>query len=226
MHLETTMSIAHHPSDDLLLAQAAGRLPTGLSLVLASHVEQCPRCQAQVQLLEAVGGVLVEDLAPAALRVDALARALQAIDGAAVPVPPPAPAPVQGPPPLPAAARWPAVLAGCRITPWRWIGPGMHYSRVHVPHDEAANVFLLRIAAGKYLPQHTHSAQEFTQVLSGSFHDGRAQFAAGDFDAADTQVHHQPVVQDGGECVCLAAVQGKVLFDGRMARTLGALVGL
>jgi putative transcriptional regulator len=39
-------------------------------------------------------------------------------------------------------------------------------------------------------------------------------------------VHHQPVVQDGCECICLAAVQGRVLFDGFIARQLGALVGM
>jgi len=218
------MSTVHHPSDDLLLAQAAGRLPTGLALVLSSHLEHCPRCHARVRALEAVGGELVEALEPVALRDDALERALQAID-AAPPVPAASVA-VQGLPPLPAGTRWPRALAGCRITPWRWIGPGMHYSRVHVPQDDAANVFLLRIAAGKYLPQHTHSAQEFTQVLCGSFHDGRAHFGAGDFDAADARVRHQPVVQEGGECICLAAVEGRVLFDGWMARTLGSLVGM
>lgn len=216
-------AITHHPSDDLLLAQAAGRLPTGLALVLASHVELCPRCAERVGMLETLGGVLLEDSPAAPLRADALTRALAALDG-------PAQAPqtiaVQGLPPLPAGTRWPRALAGCRVTPWRWIGPGMHYSRVHAPQDEAANVFLLRIAAGKYLPQHTHSAHEFTQVLCGSFHDGRAQFGPGDFDAADGAIRHQPVVQGGGACICLAALDGKVLFDSWLARRLGDLVGL
>ncbi|PZP99900.1 MAG: transcriptional regulator, partial [Variovorax paradoxus] len=67
---------------------------------------------------------------------------------------------------------------------------------------------------------------EFTQVLHGSFHDGRAQFSAGDFDAADTQVHHQPVVQAGSECICLASIEGQLEFDGWFARRLGALVGM
>ena len=218
------MSIAHHPADDLLLAHASGRLPTGLDLVLSSHLEHCGRCQARVNALEALGGLFVEDLPPAALHEDALVRAFAALDAPSPPAG--APTPVQGMPPLPAGTRWPRALTGCRITPWRWVGPGMHYSRVHVPHDEAAYVFLLRIKAGKYLPQHTHSAQEYTQVLCGSFHDGRAQFSAGDFDAADTQVHHRPVVQDGGECICLASVEGKLVFDGWMARTVGALAGL
>ncbi|WP_326532789.1 ChrR family anti-sigma-E factor [Pseudorhodoferax sp.] len=217
------MSIRHHPGDDLLLAHAAGQLPTAPALVLASHVEACPRCQAQLRMLELAGGVLLEELPPAALADDALARAFQAIDA---PAAAPAPVAVRGLPPLPAGAPWPAALTGCSITRWRWMAPGMRYARVRVPHDPAANVVLLRIAAGKYLAQHTHSGRELTQVLHGSFHDGRAQFGAGDFDAADARVHHQPVVQAGGECICLASIEGRLEFDGVLARTLGAIVGM
>ena len=76
------------------------------------------------------------------------------------------------------------------------------------------------------MPMHTHSECELTQVLYGAFDDGRAVFGSGDFDAADGDVVHQPVVQAGGECICLASVQGRVLFQGALARTLGALVGM
>ena len=102
----------------------------------------------------------------------------------------------------------------------------MRWSRLHLPQDPAANVFLLRIGAGKFLPPHTHSELEPTQVLWGSFHDGRALFGPGDFDAADGDIHHQPVVQAGSECICLASVDGRVVFDSFLARTLGSLVGM
>jgi putative transcriptional regulator len=220
------MSIRHHPGDDLLLAHAAGQLPTAPALVLASHLEDCARCQAQLALLQQLGGALLDALPPAALREDALARAFSAIAAADARVAAPAPVPVRGLPPLPAGARWPLALAGCQITRWRWMGPGMRYARVRVPQDPQANVVLLRIAAGMYLAQHTHSGRELTQVLHGSFHDGRAQFGPGDFDATDTQVHHQPVVQAGSECICLASIEGRLVFDGALARTLGALVGM
>jgi putative transcriptional regulator len=65
-----------------------------------------------------------------------------------------------------------------------------------------------------------------TQILYGSFHDGRALFGPGDFDEADGSFRHQPVVEAGGECICIASVQGKVMFDGAVARWMGALVGM
>ncbi len=218
------MSIRHHPADELLLSHAAGRLPTAAAMMLASHVEVCARCGARMRMLQAVGGALLEESPPAAMRADAWEQTLAAIE---VPLIPQATSqPALGFPPLPQGATWPRAMAGCTATRWRWIGPGMYFSRVSVPHDAAANVFLLRIAAGKYLPRHSHSAREFTQVLYGCFHDGRAQFAAGDFDAADEGVHHQPVVQAGSECICIASVEGRVLFEGFLARKFGALVGM
>jgi putative transcriptional regulator len=63
-------------------------------------------------------------------------------------------------------------------------------------------------------------------VLCGSFHDGRARFGPGDFDEADTAILHQPVVDAGSECVCLASINGKVVFDGFFSRAIGSLIGM
>jgi putative transcriptional regulator len=95
-----------------------------------------------------------------------------------------------------------------------------------VPHDPAAKLFLLRIGAGKSLAKHTHRGRELTHVMCGSFHDGRALFGAGDFDAADESVRHQPVLESDGECICLASVQSPLVFDGMIARWVGSLVGI
>lgn len=223
--------IHHHPSDELLLSYAAVGLPIGARLVVATHLELCAACRQRVAALRALGGVLLDEQPPAPLREDALARALERI--ACIEPQPPVPtlgerAPRQpsAPPPLPLGAVWPRALADCSATRWRWLGPGMRWSRVNVPDAPEANVFLLRIGAGKYLPRHTHRGTELTQILYGHFHDGRALFGPGDFDLADADVHHQPVVQDGGECICLASVDGRLAFDGFIARWLGGLVGM
>ena len=218
------MDIRHHPEDDLLLALSAGSLETGTRLVLCSHLELCAHCRERLQALDALGGVLLEAAEPAPLADDALARTLAHID--ALEHAPRRALKVSPPPPLPEGARWPQSLAHCSATPWRWMGPGMRWSRVSVPEAPEANVFLLRIAAGKYLPQHTHRGLELTQILYGRFHDGRALFGPGDFDAADEEIHHQPVVQDGCECICLASLDGRLRFDSVIARVFGALAGM
>jgi putative transcriptional regulator len=218
--------IHHHPDDGLLLAQAAGTLSSGHSLLVASHVEGCAECQDRLRELESIGGAVLEQLAPAVLPSQSLAEALAAIDA-------PPPAATAKPslrrssrPALPQGMAWPRALRGCSATPWRWLGPGMRWSRVTVPHDATANVFLLRIGAGRELAVHTHSRSELTQVLHGAFHDGRALFGPGDFDETDGDVRHQPKVLAAGECICLASVEGRVLFEGALARLLGSLAGM
>ena len=218
------MDVRHHPEEERLLAYAGGRLEAGMRLVLGSHLELCPYCRQRLRALNALGGLLLEDMEPAVMADDALERTLARIDALA-------PAQehvtqVSAPPPLPPGASWPRSLAHCSATPWRWIGPGMRWSRVSVPESPEAKVFLLRIAAGKYLPVHTHSGQEATQILYGRFHDGRALFGPGDFDTADGSIHHQPVVQDGSECICLASLSGRLRFDSPIAKLFGALVGM
>lgn len=223
------MTIHHHPGDDLLLDLAAGRLPPEPALLAAVHAEMCPQCGQRLRALEAVGGVLLESLPPCTLRPDALSRVLGAIDalpgdearrpGAATP-------PVAGGPDWPAGASWPQALRGMAFSPWKWIAPGMRWSRPLSPPAGDVNVFLLRIGPGRSLPAHTHGGLEWTQVLHGAFHDGHALFGAGDFDAADGNVHHQPVVQGPGDCICLAAVDGRLRFDGMLARLAGSLVGM
>jgi len=216
--------IRHHPDDALLLAFAAGSLGAGHRLLLAVHLEGCAACRQRLQPLEVLGGALLGELPPADMHADALERTLAALDARPQPSQAAAAPIAAGKPWLPAA--WPQAMAGCEVSRWHWMGPGMYWNRVTVPQAPDANVFMLRIGPGRMLPRHTHSHSELTQVLFGEFDDGRAQFAAGDFDATDAHIRHQPVVAAGGECICLASVEGKVLFEGWIARAMGSLIGM
>lgn len=217
--------IQHHPGDELLLPLAAGRLSAGQALVVSTHLEGCAECRARLHVLQALGGALLEQAEPVALEAGAWERTLRRIDAPAPAAAAPAPAPASHPA-LPRGATWPASLRGFRASGWRWMGPGMRYARIAVPHDPAASLYLLRIGEGRSLPRHTHDGVELTQVLCGAFDDGRATFGPGDFDAADESVHHQPVVQKGATCVCLAYVGGRTRFDGRVASVIGGWIGM
>jgi putative transcriptional regulator len=221
--------IQHHPGEELLLTLAAGRLESGAALLLDAHVETCEPCRLQCQHLQSIGGALIDEAEPALLETDALSRTLARIDAREAARQPgsdvqrtvatPRPA-------LPNGAKWPRSLRGSTISRWHWMGPGMRWSRIQLPHEPEASIFLLRIAPGSSLPIHSHSGIEFTQVLCGSFDDGRAIFGPGDFDAADSSVHHQPIVHNNGECVCLAYVSAPLKFDSKLAALAGRWIGM
>lgn len=220
--------IRHHPADDLLLSLAAGTLSIGATLVVRTHIETCAQCQARLGLFEAVGGVMLEDLPPASLSAQALALTLAAIDQPASAHETPSSRTFERGerPSLPAGMAWPRALEACASTPWRFLAPGMRWSRLRLPSHPDAKLFLLRIGSGRSLPFHTHNGTELTQVLHGAFADGREVFGAGDFDAADHSIHHCPTVAPGADCICFAAVEGKMRFDSPIARAMASLIGM
>ena len=68
------MSIKHHPSEDLLIAYAAGRLDEGQSLAIATHLGVAAPAVATLRALEELAGAALEDIEPAALQSGAFDR--------------------------------------------------------------------------------------------------------------------------------------------------------
>jgi putative transcriptional regulator len=217
------MTLNHHPSDETLLAYAAETLAPGARVVAAVHVGCCVRCRTRVSQFEALGGVVVDQLEPSSLSDGALERVMARIDEPAVP--PREALHAIAPTKAPIGIELPPALDDCGIGPWRWVAPGVRWSKVSVPGDTQTNVMLLKVAAGKRLPEHTHTGREFTLVLSGSFSDDRGRYAPGDFDEADSEIEHQPVVDKDGECICLAAIEGRMLLRGLLGRLVQPFVG-
>jgi putative transcriptional regulator len=220
--------MSHHPADALLMLLAGGQLSAGATVVVAAHVEGCAVCQRRQREFEAVGGALLEQLEPTPLSPTALARTLARID-AHDPLPASSPdiaATARLRAALPAGVSWPRSLHHSSATRWRPVGPGLRWSRVTLANDRSANVYLLRVAPGKSLPMHSHSGREHTYVLYGAFEEGRDRYAAGDLEEAGKRAHHQPIAAEGSECICLTSVDGRVAFEGPIAKVMGSLLGL
>ncbi len=208
------MTIAYHPSDETLAAYAAGTLGRGPSLVLEAHLAVCPECRRRLLAFESTGGALMELEPFEPAPVGMLERALARLDGAERRIPPrPRPAP-----PLPDA---PHCLRGWAIGPWRSVPLGFQLARVSAPGDSEASAVLVRLGAGGRLPRHRHEGVEYVQVLSGAFSDALGRYGPGDFIEHDEEVVHQPIAEMGCECLCLAAVDGRLRttsLAGRMAQ--------
>lgn len=196
--------ISHHPSPETLLAHATGTLAAGHAVVVATHVEGCAQCQAAQARLEALGGVMLEELAPEPLAAEAFARVLARLDE---PAPAPPPPPRRANLSFPPGFGLPAALRGAEIGRWLWIGRGLRYSRVQLPWAPEQNVMLLKVSGGRRVIHHSHGGMELTQVLWGGFHDETGQYGAGDIGEADETIEHQPVADPEG-CICLASLEG------------------
>ena len=83
---------------------------------------------------------------------------------------------------------------------------------------------LIKVGAGRHLPHHGHSGTEYTLVLKGAFSDASGRYARGDLAEADADVDHEPVVENDGECICLAAMEGHMRLHGLLGRIVQPFV--
>ncbi len=118
------MTPRHHAPEDLLVGYAAGTLSEAESLLIASHLSLCPNCRSHHERLEAIGGAMLESVAPAAVSPDVLSAMLAMLD---TPAPPPPPRPEL--PPAFADLNLPGPLrdyvARSGRTDWETIIPGV-----------------------------------------------------------------------------------------------------
>ena len=215
------MTTTHHPAADTLAAYAGGWLDAGRRLVIAAHIELCPSCQRWQAAFERVGGAMLEQTPPVAMRADALQQALARLDAVE---PAPARHPAQSTQAVLDLPMLPDVVKSHPIGPWSWIGRGIHHRPVTLPEAGGARVFMLKVGPGIQLPKHTHTGTEMTLVLSGAFSHAGGRFGPGDIEEADDTVDHVPVVEAGEACVCLVAMEGQLRLLGPFGRLLQPLV--
>ena len=186
--------ISHHPTEQTLLAYAAGTLSEALAMVIATHLGHCEVCQRSLSTLETMGGALLDEIAPMALNTDALDLLLTRVDDPLPTVPP-----VLNP-------DLPAPLDRVALGRWWPIGLGVRYRPLQVAGAAWGGLILAQ--PGRGLPKHGHAGLELTCILSGSFADGSGEFHPGDLSEPLTD-HDQPPHVIGTEpCLCIIASEG------------------
>ena len=206
-------AIKHHIRSELLAAWVSGNLPEVFAVIVASHVALCEECQAASEAAQAIGGALLDRLAPVDMSADALSRALAALDQPAPPMIAPR-----------AAGIFPApvmqVLGG-QPPKWRMLGGGIR-QQILIANREGS-LRLLYIPPGRKVPEHGHRGLELTLVLQGSFSDSEGHFGPGDVEDADGAVDHQPIAGPDEPCICLAATDAPLRFHALLPRLLQPL---
>ncbi len=222
------MSIRHHIGDDTLMAYVNGTLTESISVVVATHLSICPHCRKSVEMMEEVAGLYMVESEPADL---ALSEAALMEQIARIPVEkeakkkkPTAQAVDKGVP-LPLAERLPVPIDDI---PWKKLVPGIsHYplSKSSTGRGKGA-LRLLKIAPGTPMPEHSHSGQELTMILSGSYIDDLGRFQAGDVADLDDETWHRPVADTDKDCICLIATDAPLKFSGFFSRLLQPMIGI
>ena len=194
----------------------------GPALVVAAHLVLCPESAERARKFESLSGVLLEHAPKAELSTDALEQTLALIDSQ-----PAAETPPRGNwlADLPSDMALPSLLRHYDIGKWRFLAPGVQWSSIGTGGPARARPMLLRSRPGMVLPEHTHAGTEYTLVLKGSLHDAMGDYRVGDLIVADASVEHEPVAGPDDECICLAAVDGRLRMKSLIGRIVQPLLG-
>jgi len=205
--------ITHCPKDDLLVSYSAGALGESWSLAVGSHVHLCKEFSDDVALGEKIGGSLLSDLAPIALEksLDALLDRLgdQEPIGEAVN--------------QEQDALIPSPLCdyiGDSLDDLEWSMVGNGITQHLIETSDSGQARLLRIPSGTKVPEHEHSGRELTLVISGGYKDDSGSYSRGDMADIDDGLGHQPIADEGEDCVCLIVTDTPIKFKGILPRIL------
>lgn len=204
---------------------AAGTLRSeGEAVLLASHLELNEGASTRVRDLERIGTALMMMAEPDdALSFDA-DSVLDLIEAGAV-------AQSTAATDVPACEAFvPEALNAFLLEKkqtirWEFLGPGLRKAMLWTG-DEGEKLWLLKAQPGVAIPHHGHNGSELTLVLKGSFHDGDAQYVAGDVEEAGPETEHDIRIDEGGECICLALTRGKLRYDNPVLKFVQVFTGL
>lgn len=205
--------INHHLTDQLLIGYSAGALPEAFSLVVATHLSLCDECRARAEGFDGMGGALLEQAAEesATMSAGSFDAALEKARASQIEVAAPKPADPVLPEPL-------AAYVGKGLSDIRWRSIGMGVKQAILPTSRDASARLLYIPAGTAVPDHGHRGTELTLVLQGAFQDEDGRFGRGDVEVANEEVNHTPIADLGEDCICLAATDAPLRFNGFIPR--------
>jgi putative transcriptional regulator len=217
------VNINHHLDTATVMAYAAGTLGEALSFAAAAHLAWCPVCRAAARRAEQLGGEIVADLAETPVSADCRASTLSRLDQATLHRFPKPSAPRKETP-----APLDQLLDGKALDQlgWKKKAPGVEMFDLPLSPSVRGKLLLMRIAAGRSVPEHGHGGEEITLILSGAYRDRLGRFAAGDVADLGEDVEHQPVVEAGEPCICLVATEAPTRFKSFAARLLQPLIGI
>lgn len=212
------MTVRHQVSDELLLDYASGNLSEGWSIAVATHLALCPQARRRLSAMEGAAGALFDKISASDDVTDNDWAKMKArlADAPAQPSPTKQVSPSEGVIPEPLRSYLGGDVSSLK---WKALGRGAYQIRIPT-EDPGTQVRLLRIPAGKPVPEHTHEGRELTLVLSGSFHDGEDLFARGDLEEADGSLLHTPTASPGEDCICLAVTEAPLKFSSWVVRMI------
>ncbi len=197
-----------HPTEDELIALAAGQLDVSRRILLDAHLTYCSVCREVHASFTTAGSRMLaaapEEPAPDRLLDGLLAR----IDSEKETLDPYAelPLPADLLATLPRSEK-PLVFG----SPDRWTDNSRVACLLTDPRAQA-RLFLLEIPPGERIPRHEHLGHEHALCLAGACHDEHTRLEPGDYYHYEPGTEHLPIMEPGEPCWIVVRVEKGVRF--------------
>lgn len=211
-------TISHHIPDAIMAAYVSGNLPNAFGMVVAAQISMSDTVRASYHAHQAVGGAVLETQDAAELTQGFRACVMDMLDDG----------PMEAEPsPIGPSGIYPApVMAALNGKPPKWKKVGGGVRQCILDMDKEGSVRLLYIPAGRPVPEHSHGGLELTLVLQGAFGDATGRFGVGDVEVATDDLEHQPMAEEGEDCICLAATDAPLQFTSMVPRLFQPFIGI
>ncbi len=215
--------IRHHPSPELLTDYASGAMQLSHSLGVATHLEMCDSCRRKLHHLTEIGSHYFSfstPQTPVENDDDLKRKVLDLLDD---------------------EEHDEKVLEtnssdtefsqslksilnkGYDSLDWSRVSPSIKVATLL--HDkDGTQIALSRTQPGGKMPHHSHTGDEITVVLEGSFSDEEGLYSKGDFVFRNAKDRHSPVVTNDAECICLMVLDAPIQFTGFFTSWLNPLL--
>lgn len=213
----------YHPGEEMLTAFSAGNLQLSHALCVSTHIEQCDECRTNLLRLNSLGASLLSDLEPAKASDGLKSNVMAQLDMQdSQPEEQLVSTDSQVNPNIPRALRQ-FISRDYDDLEWKNISTAIQ--SVSLCTDiNGSKVELMKIGPGGAVPTHTHTGDEYTLLLEGSFSDEEGIYKKGDFLVRDGRHKHKPVVSKDQECICLAVTDAPIEFTGFFTRLLNPFI--
>lgn len=208
--------------EEWVVSYAAGSLSEAHALIVASHIDYHPELQEKLADAEAIGGLLLENNKTAPISDDMFNDILGRLDDEIAVSPQPQSKSKNN---LPKSLNE-YINGDLKDLKWKTMGPGLSQVRLWTgPNDE--RLWLFRAKAGTKIPMHDHRSLEMTLVLHGSYQADGDHYKPGMIELADENTHnHQPIIDDGEECICLVVTEAPIKIHGIIGKIVQPFIGL
>lgn len=226
MTLMRNHKINHHPKAESLADFAAGRVDEASAVVVATHLTLCDGCKIAVGDFEAIGGAVLETVAPVEMNNNALREFWNRADDDPITVQPISMRPSND---FDLAITQPLqryLKGGIDDVNWRPVAPGLSQHVLDADGYRNGVLRLFKIMPGTQIPAHSHKDSEFTLILRGSYEDELGSFGPGDFADLDHDDTHTPVASGDSPCICLIAANAPLHFKSMIGKAIQPFIGL